>query len=172
MYSTHIFLGNASIDANGSFVATVPMPPSIATGDHHFQVEGLSPTDNVRSATLPLVVVTAKPAVLAKLKVYFDMASAVVKPQFVSQIKALVNKSKTWNTKYHVLTWEVLGYVQPTKPNPDPQGLSDRRAKAVAAVLRSFGVKSSLSNLGKGSLPKNISSSRMAEITVYLKFVG
>ena len=106
---------------------------------------------------------TPAPTVL-KLKVYFDMGSFVIKGvnmtklvDFASQIKKLGKK----------ITITVTGYAQPTPGSEKTdKKLSADRANAVAKVLHSRGVTTTLTYQGMGRATLNVAASRYVEIVV------
>jgi len=56
IFSSPTLLGTLTTDANGKFTSTLPLPKDLAVGTHQIQVNGISPENLVRSATVPALV--------------------------------------------------------------------------------------------------------------------
>ena len=96
-------------------------------------------------------------------RVYFDLASFAVKGENLGKLKVL---ARTIAQLGKSITITVTGYAQPTPGSEATDGaLSKNRAKAVARILRSLGVNTSVTYLGAGRAAVNAPSSRYVEIT-------
>jgi uncharacterized repeat protein (TIGR02543 family) len=108
-----------------------------------------------------------KPATVINktLKVYFDMGSAVIKPD---QRTKIVQFAKLIRQEFKsVSNVTVLGYAQPTAgSNALDQELSRNRALNVANLLKKLGITKVASIKGLGRTEINKSSSRYVQITV------
>ncbi len=138
-FSDPQLLGTAMTDDKGSFITIWPMPASLETGNHIFQVIGTTTDNKVRTASVPLVILNSKPIVSKKkLTVYFDLNSAKLSLKYKKQLTAFaksVRKSSEPNRKIQI---SVTGWVQPTKISTNTFQLSRARAVAVVLYLRAL----------------------------------
>jgi outer membrane protein OmpA-like peptidoglycan-associated protein len=114
----------------------------------------------------PTPVVPAPSVITSKQKVYFTMSSSVLNAKAKADLTKLANKALAAGTAFKVT---VVGFTQPTAKDPNFKALANNRAKAAANFLRSLGVKGSYSINGVGQAPRNIPSSRYAEVTVIVQ---
>ena len=123
--------------------------------------------------------VTAKPVVVPptpvappatvvtnKQKVYFAMSSFALDAKAKADLRSLARKALAAGSEFTVT---VVGFTQPTAKDPNFKTLANNRAKAAANFLRSLGVKGSYSVDGVGQAPRNVPSSRYAEVTVVVQ---
>jgi uncharacterized repeat protein (TIGR02543 family) len=97
-----------------------------------------------------------------KLRVYFEMASFTVKGPNLTKLVDLASKIKGLGKK---ITITVTGFAQPTPGSEMTDSkLSADRANAVAKILRSKGVTTTLTYKGMGRATANVASSRYVEI--------
>lgn len=59
LFSEPLLLGTITTDANGEFSESLPLPESVAPGNHTIQANGFRPNDSVRSVSLGVKVVSA-----------------------------------------------------------------------------------------------------------------
>jgi len=114
-------------------------------------------------------VTPAEPAatvVTNKQKVYFAMSSFRLDAKAKADLRALAKKALRAGSNFTVT---VVGFTQPTAKDPNFKALANNRAKAAANFLRSLGVKGTYSINGVGQAPRNVPSSRYAEVTVVVK---
>jgi outer membrane protein OmpA-like peptidoglycan-associated protein len=111
-------------------------------------------------------VVPAPTVVTSKQKVYFAMSSFALNAKAKADLTKLAKKALAAGSSFKVT---VVGFTQPTAKDPNFRTLANNRAKAAANFLRSLGVKGSYSITGVGQAPRNIPSSRYAEVTVVVK---
>jgi outer membrane protein OmpA-like peptidoglycan-associated protein len=111
-------------------------------------------------------VVPAPTVVTSKQKVFFAMSSFTLNAKAKADLRALAKKALRSGSNFKVT---VVGFTQPTAKDPNFKTLANNRAKAAAKFLRSLGVKGSYSITGVGQAPRNVSSSRYAEVTVIVK---
>ena len=83
-----------------------------------------------------------------------------------ADLRALAKKALRAGSNFTVT---VVGFTQPTVKDPNFKALANNRAKAAANFLRSLGVKGSYSINGVGQAPRNVPSSRYAEVTIVVK---
>ena len=96
-------------------------------------------------------------------KVFFGLGTSWLAPKEKS---ALATYLKEIVSKNQLVTVSVAGYTQPTLINPNPQKLSDDRAKAVVKALKELGVNAKITASGKGNAKTNKASSRYALLTI------
>jgi uncharacterized repeat protein (TIGR02543 family) len=99
----------------------------------------------------------------SQFKVYFGLGTSWLAPK---DRKALTSYVKDFASKNQIVDVAVAGYTQPTLINPNPQKLSDDRAKAVVKALKALGVNAKISATGKGNAKTNKASSRYALLTI------
>jgi outer membrane protein OmpA-like peptidoglycan-associated protein len=182
-------LGATQLNATASVPGTFTYAPAAGTvlpvGKNTIKVT-FTPTDTRLSAVTAEVSVdvTAKPAVVvppvtpvkpvepaptvitSKQKVYFAMSSFKLDAKAKADLTNLANKALAAGTNFKVT---VVGFTQPTAKDPNFKALANNRAKAAANFLRSLGVKGSYSINGVGQAPRNVPSSRYAEVTVIVQ---
>ncbi len=111
-------------------------------------------------------VVPAPTVVTSKQKVYFAMSSFALNAKAKADLTKLAKKALAAGSSFKVT---VVGFTQPTSKDPNFKTLANNRAKAAANFLRSLGVKGSYSITGVGQAPRNVASSRYAEVTVLVQ---
>jgi outer membrane protein OmpA-like peptidoglycan-associated protein len=169
VYSTPTWLGAVITDEFGNFSTTLPMPPSLPEGDHTFQAQGMTPDDRTRTAAVPITLVPAtvagKPGLL-RFEVYFAMNSPIVSKSEKAKIARMVRMVNSKKTSTATVAVDVSGWVQ---PNPNPGNikyLSTNRAKNVAAVLKSLGIKGKYTLKFPGLAKDNIPTARHATVVI------
>ena len=68
LFSTPRLIGTTTTDNKGNFVGLFPMLKDVALGDHLIQINGISPDNEVRSATLPAIFQKTKPVATRTIK--------------------------------------------------------------------------------------------------------
>jgi outer membrane protein OmpA-like peptidoglycan-associated protein len=178
-------LSGTQLNATGSVPGVFTYAPAAGTvlpvGRQTLRVT-FTPTDTRLSAVTAEVTVevTAKPAVVvpptptepaptvitSKQKVFFAMSSFALNAKAKADLTNLANKALAAGSRFTVT---VVGFTQPTAKDPNFRTLANNRAKAAANFLRSLGVKGSYSVTGVGQAPRNVPSSRYAEVTVVVQ---
>jgi hypothetical protein len=169
VYSTPTWLGAVITDQFGNFTTTLPMPASLAAGDHTFQAQGLTPDDIERIAAVPITLipssVVTKPGSL-RFDVFFAMNSTVITKAERSKITRQVKIAQTRAVTTAKFTITVIGWVQPN-PNPgDIKFLSTNRAKNVANLMKKLGVKGSYSLSFPGLDKNDVPTARRASVVI------
>jgi hypothetical protein len=169
VYSTPTWLGAVITDQFGNFTTTLPMPASLAAGDHTFQAQGLTPDDSERIAAVPITLipssVVTKPGSL-RFDVFFAMNSTVITKAERSKITRQVKIAQTRAVTTAKFTITVIGWVQPN-PNPgDIKFLSTNRAKNVANLMKKLGVKGSYSLSFPGLDKNDVPTARRASVVI------
>ena len=142
------YLGSLMTDPAGSFSGTVPVPAGITPGSYTLQMNGYSPSSQVRSLSIGVVVKSTSAKVRtskASLRVLFAPMSAHLTASGKSHLKALVKKTGT-----NASAIASVGYVQKSGASSNDQSLSTARAKNVASYLRSLGLKGAYTVRGDG----------------------
>jgi hypothetical protein len=136
IFSDAQLIGKVKTDANGSFVGTLPLPSSLDLGDHVIQLNGFSPSNDVRSASLPAVLVTSDAINAAGGKVASSLGNRIVIPydfaKFNNGTTQLQLISQIAFKKGYVI--HLTGYAQPTSGEDDIR-ISLDRALTVKKVL-------------------------------------
>lgn len=77
LFSTPALLGTATVKADGTFSAMVPLPAGVAAGNHTLQVNGLSTSLSTVSATMGIKVARTVPSRLASTGADLPIGAAV-----------------------------------------------------------------------------------------------
>ena len=161
------YVGEVTTNSSGEFSGAVPVPPGMAYGTQTLQVNGYSPDGSVRSLSLGVVV---KPSSVvnkasASSKVYFDPLSPLLTPEARRALNVLVKKAEKRG-----ISTSIVGFVQQAGPSTNDESLSTRRAKAVAAYLRSRGLAGAYSVRGDGVAKAASSSSTARRVNVSVTY--
>lgn len=140
-------LGSFPVGADGTYAGSVPVPVGLPLGGQTLQANGFAPSGAVRSVSLGVQVVPARVAVSrrASARVFFAPLSPVISAQGRRALDALARKAGRSGRQA-----VVVGFVQQTSSTGNDQSLSTRRARAVAAYLKSKGVKGAYAVRGDG----------------------
>lgn len=161
IFSQPVALGDLAVDATGKFVGTLKLP-NLTPGLHHVQIAGYSPTDEIRWATVP-VIVASTPTIFAKTTVTFAGDSAVLTTAAKDILSAVAGKI---SDDYTSITITADGWVKPTnvKLSADMK-LAAARAASVVAYLKTKGINASFvaNAAGRG---KPVNTSRKVVVTV------
>ena len=146
IFSTAKLLGTTITDAKGEFSGIYPMIKDIEEGDHQIQVNGLSPENDLRSATLPAIYQTSKSNSSSTSSLVLVVPFAFNKYALgQSQVSLLKKIQKSNATKI-----KVVGYAQPSKNQPDIALSLDRAIEVKKTVSKLIGI-SQISIEGQGS---------------------
>jgi outer membrane protein OmpA-like peptidoglycan-associated protein len=162
IFSTAILLGVLKTDANGNFIGSLPIPVGLEIGKHTIQVNGYSPSAEVRSANLPVVLAAAVGKVLTA-QFLFQPNSVVLTPATLAGIKKLVTKI---SKGYLNLRVGAVGFVFPTDSKQANVALSLKRAKAVVALLKKYKLKGVFVARGGGRSFPAANTSRRVDLTI------
>jgi outer membrane protein OmpA-like peptidoglycan-associated protein len=157
-------IGTLTTDASGNYSGRVPIPAGLAPGVYTLQSNGLAPDGSVRSLSIGVVVRQAKTTVAVRTArdvVYFDALSPVLTAEGKSELKALVKK-----TGKNVVSVRSVGFVQRSGSSVNDQSLSEHRARAVAAYLKSLGVKGAFTVRGDGVAKEPGAIARRVEVGI------
>ncbi len=166
-FSTPTYLGSVITDDLGNFTKTLPMPDSLPAGDHTFQVNGKTPDEAVRTASVPITLLPAQGKDgKANFSIYYKLDSFFLYDEDKAAITKYVNAVQSKLTKNSKVAIEIAGWVQPTLKSPHVQWLSINRARAVANVMTTAGLKGSYTLNAPGHDKLNVSTSRRAEVTI------
>jgi len=158
------YLGEVTTDAAGSFAGAVPIPPGIAPGVYTLQANGFAPDFSVRSLSLGVLVrPTAVRTSTARAQVYFDVLSPALDAKAKTTLRGV---ARTATSGAGATRSVVVGYVQPTSASSNDGALSTARAQAVAAYLRSRGVKGVYVVRGDGKAKEAGATARRVNIAI------
>ena len=158
------YLGDVTTDDTGAFAGNVPIPPGITPGVYTLQANGFAPDFSVRSLNIGVLVKpTSVRTATARGAVYFDVLS----PELSAGAKAELGKVAAKATSgTGTVRSVVVGYVQPTSGVSNDQALSGSRAHAVAAYLRSLGVRGVYVVRGDGKAKETGATARRVNVAV------
>jgi outer membrane protein OmpA-like peptidoglycan-associated protein len=142
IFSSPVLLGTVQTDANGAFSERYAVPTSLESGVHNLQVNGLSPSKEVRSATVGLLL--TRPTSSAAGLITFDFNVYKISSKGLKVIKAL-NLST-------VKSIAVYGYAQNNRTNDDVR-ISLDRALEVKKQIKKMYPKLQIDVLGMGAKP-------------------
>ena len=163
LFSTPRYIGSVSTDASGNFSGTVPIPTDIPPGRHTLQANGYSPSTQVRSMSIGVIVKEDRaPKVrVAQATVSFSALSSQLSDVAKAQLKALL-KGREGTARRTA----VIGYVQPTGLTANDETLSTARARAVKAYLRSLGLKGPVTARGDGIAKETGAAGRKVVVSI------
>jgi outer membrane protein OmpA-like peptidoglycan-associated protein len=145
-------------DANGNFSASFPIPTGLEVGQHTVQLDGYSPTGEIRSANLKVLVQKYVGKVVAA-KFYFEPNQATISKANASAIAKLV---KGVGAGYKDLKVGVVGFVYPYDTKKANATLSKQRANNVVALLKKLGLNGVFVAKGAGrTLPADKTARRV-----------
>lgn len=158
------YLGEVTTDASGAFAGSVPIPPGITPGVYTLQANGFAPDFSVRSLSIGVLVKpTAGRTATVRTQVYFEVLSPALSDAAKASLRKVASKAKSGAG---VVRSVVVGYVQPTNASGNDQSLSGARADAVAAYLRSLGVKGVYVVRGDGKASQSGATARRVNVAV------
>lgn len=143
-------LGSFAVGADGTYAGSVPVPVGLPVGGQTLQVNGFAPSGAVRSVSLGVQVVPVRQvaARMSQARVFFAPLSPVISEQGKRALDALAKKVGRSDKAGKRAV--VVGFVQQTSSTRNDDSLSTRRARAVAAYLKSKGVKGEYQVRGEG----------------------
>lgn len=156
------FLGNINTDYKGNHFSTIKIPENFPIGEHFLQVAGKLANKSHINISMPFLV-TDKPKILSKSKVYFQLNSSYMSNRQKNLITNMIQKISRTSGTNELITWQLAGYVQGSK---ETRSLATDRANAVAEVLKSGGITDQLYVLGKGNATEKGNLARYVQITV------
>ncbi|MBU6245033.1 MAG: OmpA family protein [Actinomycetales bacterium] len=156
------YLGQLINDGSGAFAGDIPVPPGLTPGTYTLQMNGLSPTSQVRSLSIGVVVKPTSVTVgKVRAKVYFDALSPLLDDAAKATLRKVARKARAGSIRS-----VVVGYVQPTDATANDVALSTARARAVAAYLRSRGVTGAYVVRGDGRAAESGVRARRVNLSI------
>lgn len=154
-------LGSIPVGSDGSYSGSVPVPSGLALGAYTLQANGFRPSGLVRSLSLGVQVVPARVAVSrnAVARVTFKSKSSVITARGRKVLNALVRQVGTSSNRT-----VVVGLVK-RNPARSDRSLSTKRARAVAAYLKSRGVTGAYRVSGGRTVGK-VNAARRVTVTI------
>lgn len=144
LHSPALLLGSVMVNAEGAFTGSVTIPASVAVGAYRLQAVGYTPSGEVRVVNIN-VKVQAPPALDVKVKakrvVRFAANSWALNVGAKATLRALARTLSRSSANIIV----IKGSYQFDGSTANGKRLATNRAKAVAAYLRTLGVKGSVS---------------------------
>lgn len=137
IFSEQTLLGEFLTDANGNFLTSVTIPTGLALGNHTIQVAGISPDENLRSASLPVVAKELVKGALATRLLFANGSSKLdsdSKAYLVPLSKSLLKKATSFVVSVTTLV------SRGTSPVAAKQ-LAASRFAVIVAELKRLGVK-------------------------------
>ena len=166
-FSTPLYLGSAMTDDLGNFTSTLPMPAALPIGDHTFQVNGKTPDEAVRTASVPITLIPGNSQEgKVSFSIYYKLDSFFLYDADKATILKYVKAVQAKLTPTSKVTVDIVGWVQPTRISPHVQWLSINRARAVATVMKSAGLNGTYTLNAPGHDKLNIPTSRRAVINI------
>ena len=132
-------IGALSTNDAGALQGDVPMPAGMAPGTYTLQMNALTPSGDVRSLSIGVLVRAAGTRariVSSTARVLFPKANATLAPAEKADLRLL---ARTIGSS--AVSVEAWGYVQKSDSSANDKALSKSRAKAVASFLRSLGLR-------------------------------
>ena len=133
MFSTSVLLGEFLTDDFGNFSENVAIPAQLPLGEHTIQVAGVSPEDNLRSVSLPVITKDLK---LVSGRAKFAAGSSAVTKTSQSQIAKFVTNALK-NPKS--LTIKVTTLATSKVLTSAEKALLSARLTAVKALITKLG---------------------------------
>jgi outer membrane protein OmpA-like peptidoglycan-associated protein len=132
LFSAHIFLGYATVKADGTFEKVFDVPTGIDLGDHTIQAEGTARSGGDRAISAGVVIsddpkVAKRKPITKRVVIPFERNSAVLTPQSRALLKKYMAKNVT--------RVEVIGHVQQSGGMANDMSLSQARARQAAGFL-------------------------------------
>ena len=175
IFSEPTFLGEIPVKSDGTFEAKLLVPASMQIGDHTLQINGVSPSQELMSQTIGIVVVApvvteAKPAlveqdknlVVMSHKVGFGRSAAWINANNIRAIRKFMSQvSESFVVKRVI----IKGYEQPSMITLPKIDLA--RANAVRKFLRNEGYNYPIVSKGMGvAKSRSADLSRVAILTI------
>jgi outer membrane protein OmpA-like peptidoglycan-associated protein len=162
IFSTEILLGVLKVDANGYFIGSLPIPVGLELGNHTVQVDGYSPSSEVRSANLSVLLAAAVGQVVSA-QFLFKPNSTALTANTIAAIKKIASKI---SKGYFNLRVGAVGFVFPTDTKNANLKLSLRRAQAVIALLKKYKLHGIFVAKGAGRSLPAANTSRRVDLTI------
>lgn len=166
LFSDPVYVGDVLTNSAGAFNGSVQLPASVPAGRHTLQANGYTPTGEIRTLSLPVVVkdVSTSASVRGRV-VKASVLFAPLSSQLTSQAKATLTKVARRAGRVSAVT-TVGGFVQGTPTTVNDIQLSTRRARVVADFLRKAGVRGQMLTQGRGVSRLSGSEARRVNVVI------
>lgn len=166
--SAPLLLGTLTVGVDGTFTGSVPVPDTLTPGDFIAQVNGYTPTLQVRSASVGLVVAAEKSRVVKKVRatITFAAESSLLGTTAKAQIARLVQRVPRGVSR---VTMQSIGYVQPSANTSNDVSLSTARAKNVMLAMRADGLRGRAYVSGRGPAAQPGPAGRRVQVVIAYK---
>ena len=175
IFSEPTFLGEIPVNSDGTFDAKLLVPASLPTGDHTLQINGVSPSEELMSQTIGILVVApvvteAKPAIVKQEKnlvvmshkVGFGRSAAWINTNNIMAIRKFMSQA---SERFAIKQIIIKGYEQPSTITLPKIDLA--RANAVRKFLRNEGYNYPVVVKGMGvAKSRSADLSRVAVLTI------
>lgn len=136
-FSTPSLIGTVITDSKGSFKEKFPVADGISVGNHVIQVNGFSPTKEIRSASVGLLVEGTSPS--TNTSTGLNKGSVVVIPfssaKYAVTTSSQLNRLKSFKFKKGASV-TVIGYASATSGQDDIRVSLDRALEVKSALLK------------------------------------
>jgi len=158
-------LGTLTVAADGTFTGSVPIPAGLPPGRYVVQANGTTPSAQVRSTSVGVLIRTSPAMRQATLRttVYFDVRSAALDKKALRSTARLAGKVPDGA---EIVRIRSVGFVQPEAFTGNDQSLSTQRARNLAKQLRTDGVRGPTTIRGNGQAKQSGAKARRATVTV------
>ena len=160
-------IGALSTNDAGALQGDVPMPAGMAPGTYTLQMNALTPSGDVRSLSIGVLVRAAgnrERIVSSTARVLFPKASAMLAPAEKADLRLL---ARTIGSS--AVSVEAWGYVQKSDSPANDKSLSKSRARAVASFLRLLGVRGKYTVRGFGAGGSNVKDRKVVLTVKHIK---
>jgi hypothetical protein len=137
--STPQLLGTVTVNTDGSFASSLPIPAGLEVGNHTLVLQGLNNKNELQNAQASLLVkaASAAPETVKQLKIYFPAGGARV--SFVTH-RGLVAAANVVRGLKNVSVVATTYYLHSVS-RPLALKIGAARARVISAVLAKVGVK-------------------------------
>jgi uncharacterized repeat protein (TIGR02543 family) len=137
--STPQLLGTVTVNTDGSFASSLPIPAGLEVGNHTLVLQGLNNKNELQNAQASLLVkaASAAPETVKQLKIYFPVGGARV--SFVTH-RGLVAAANVVRGLKNVSVVATTYYLHSVS-RPLALKIGAARARVISAVLAKVGVK-------------------------------
>lgn len=154
LFSDPVYVGDVVTNGDGAFSGSVQIPLTIAPGRHTLQANGYTPSGQIRSLSLPVVVKADEPDSTSSRPTKTRKANATVlfaplSAELTTQAKATLSRLVKKAGKTARVT-TVVGFVQGTASTINDVQLSTHRARSVTTYLREQGLRGKVTYRGEG----------------------
>lgn len=166
LFSDPVYIGDVLTTSAGDFTGSVQIPLDVAPGRHTLQANGYTPSGEIRSLSLPVVVMEEQsPSGLARKKSKASVLFAPLSAKLDAEGKAVLSRlTRLVGKRAQVTT--LLGFVEASATTVNDVQLSTKRARAVKSFLRSQGLRGRVLVRGEGVSERPGAQGRRVDVVV------